>query len=149
LKDEYPRESYTIITKTGKYGATVKDHVYDPEVTKKGVERSLKRFNTDYLDVVCESDAMSYAISLTFQISMTSNSGPMPPIHPADSLWKPSQIPKRANNTASIPRTNPLGLANSPYSTPMLLSESCNWQARFARSVSLVTLYLSCSAWRF
>jgi aryl-alcohol dehydrogenase-like predicted oxidoreductase len=55
LKDEFPRESYTIITKTGKYGPTVKDHIYDPEVTKKGVERSLKRFNTDYLDAVCKS----------------------------------------------------------------------------------------------
>jgi aryl-alcohol dehydrogenase-like predicted oxidoreductase len=55
LKNEFPRESYTIITKTGKYGGKVKDHVYDPEVTKKSVERSLKRFNTDYLDVVCES----------------------------------------------------------------------------------------------
>jgi D-arabinose 1-dehydrogenase len=58
VKDEYPRESYTLITKTGKYGGKVKDHIYDPELTKKGVERSLKRLHTDYLDVVCKSQLL-------------------------------------------------------------------------------------------
>jgi D-arabinose 1-dehydrogenase len=58
VKDEFPRESYTLITKTGKYGGKVKDHIYDPELTKKGVERSLKRLHTDYLDVVCKSPAL-------------------------------------------------------------------------------------------
>ena len=54
LKDEYPRESYTLITKLGKYGPKVAQHTYDAESTKASVERSLKRLKTDYLDVVCE-----------------------------------------------------------------------------------------------
>lgn len=54
MRDEFPRESYTLITKTGKYGGKVKDHIYDAETTMKSVERSLKRLHTDYLDVVCE-----------------------------------------------------------------------------------------------
>lgn len=54
LKDEYPRESYTLITKAGKYGPRVADHDYSPDVIKASVERSLRRLQTDYLDVVCE-----------------------------------------------------------------------------------------------
>ncbi|RXK35729.1 hypothetical protein M231_07018 [Tremella mesenterica] len=49
---KYKRESYTLITKVGKYGPTREDHTYDLEVVKKSVERSLKRLGTDYLDVV-------------------------------------------------------------------------------------------------
>jgi aryl-alcohol dehydrogenase-like predicted oxidoreductase len=66
LKDEHPRDSYSIITKTGKYGPKAKDHIYDPEVTKKAVERSLKRFNTDYLDVVC-----TCAVGITIHYDLT------------------------------------------------------------------------------
>lgn len=50
----YPRESYRLITKAGKYGEQVAHHVYDPEVIRKSVDRSLKRLGTSYLDVVCE-----------------------------------------------------------------------------------------------
>lgn len=53
LKDEYPRESYQLITKLGKYGPKVKHHTYDKESVRQSVERSLKRLRTDYLDVVC------------------------------------------------------------------------------------------------
>ena len=53
LKDEYPRSSYTLITKVGKYGEKVGDHVYDPETIRASVQRSLRRLGTDYLDVVC------------------------------------------------------------------------------------------------
>ncbi|CAK9783576.1 Aldo/keto reductase [Cutaneotrichosporon oleaginosum] len=52
LRDEFPRSSYAIITKAGKYGPTVKDHDYAPETIKASVERSLRRLQTDYLDVV-------------------------------------------------------------------------------------------------
>ncbi|WWC71838.1 uncharacterized protein I206_105797 [Kwoniella pini CBS 10737] len=48
----YPRESYHLITKVGKYGPNSKDHRFDPDTIRKSVERSLKRMNTDYLDVV-------------------------------------------------------------------------------------------------
>lgn len=54
VRTEFPRESYKIITKTGKFGPKLKDHVYDPEVIRRSVERSLRRLQTDYLDVVCE-----------------------------------------------------------------------------------------------
>lgn len=54
VRAEFPRESYKIITKTAKFGPKVKDHIYDPEVVRKSIERSLRRLKTDYLDVVCE-----------------------------------------------------------------------------------------------
>ena len=53
LRSEYPRNTYHLITKVGKYGQKVKEHVYDPDTIRKSVERSLKRLQTDYLDVVC------------------------------------------------------------------------------------------------
>ncbi|GMK58164.1 hypothetical protein CspeluHIS016_0501960 [Cutaneotrichosporon spelunceum] len=52
VRDEYPRESYVLITKAGKYGAKLADHDYAPEVIRASVERSLRRLQTDYLDVV-------------------------------------------------------------------------------------------------
>jgi D-arabinose 1-dehydrogenase len=54
LRQEFPRESYHIITKTGKYSPFLKDHDLSENMTRLCVERSLKRFETDYLDVVCE-----------------------------------------------------------------------------------------------
>ncbi|WVR00320.1 hypothetical protein IAU59_007463 [Kwoniella sp. CBS 9459] len=48
----YPRGSYHLITKVGKYGPNSKDHHFDPETVRKSVEKSLKRMGTDYLDVV-------------------------------------------------------------------------------------------------
>ncbi|ORY26670.1 Aldo/keto reductase family-domain-containing protein [Naematelia encephala] len=52
LESEFPRSSYKIITKAGKYGPTPRDHVYTPETIMDSVQRSLKRLHTDYLDVV-------------------------------------------------------------------------------------------------
>lgn len=54
LRDEFPRNSYSIITKVAKYGPRVANHAYDPHVVRKSLDRSLKRFQTDYLDIVCE-----------------------------------------------------------------------------------------------
>ena len=54
LSAEFPRSSYQIITKVGKYGPFADQHIFDAETTRKSIERSLKRFNTDYLDAVCE-----------------------------------------------------------------------------------------------
>jgi D-arabinose 1-dehydrogenase len=54
LRNEYPRESYQIITKTGKYSPMRADHDLSEKMIRLCVERSLERFETDYLDVVCE-----------------------------------------------------------------------------------------------
>lgn len=54
LKDEFPRDKYSIITKCGKYSPRKEDHVLDEDLLRACVERSLKRFKTDYLDVICE-----------------------------------------------------------------------------------------------
>ncbi|KAL1409991.1 hypothetical protein Q8F55_003991 [Vanrija albida] len=52
LKAEFPRDSYTLITKVCKFGPTIKHHVYEPAAVKASVERSLRRLKTAYLDVV-------------------------------------------------------------------------------------------------
>ncbi|KAI0092548.1 Aldo/keto reductase [Irpex rosettiformis] len=52
LAPEFPRESYQLLTKCGRYGATKEDFDYSPETIRKSVERSLARLNTTYLDVV-------------------------------------------------------------------------------------------------
>ncbi|WRT70394.1 uncharacterized protein IL334_007392 [Kwoniella shivajii] len=52
LESDYPRGSYHLITKVGKFGPNSKDHHFDRVSVRKSVERSLKRLNTDYLDVV-------------------------------------------------------------------------------------------------
>ncbi|KAJ8462950.1 hypothetical protein ONZ45_g17750 [Pleurotus djamor] len=50
VASEFPRSSYQIITKCGRYGVNTFD--YDPTTIRASVERSLKRFHTDYLDTV-------------------------------------------------------------------------------------------------
>ena len=54
MRDEFPRSSYKLITKAGKYGKTPEDHRYDKKTIRESVQKSLERFKTDYLDVVCE-----------------------------------------------------------------------------------------------
>ncbi|KAG8876068.1 hypothetical protein FRB98_007472 [Tulasnella sp. 332] len=50
LRDQFPRSSYSLITKCGRYGA--RDFNYKPDTIRQSVLRSLARFGTDYLDVV-------------------------------------------------------------------------------------------------
>ncbi|KAI0069162.1 Aldo/keto reductase [Artomyces pyxidatus] len=50
LELEFPRSSYQLITKCGRYGADYFD--YSPETIRKSVKRSLTRLHTTYLDVV-------------------------------------------------------------------------------------------------
>lgn len=52
MRSEFPRSSYKLLTKAGKYGPRLQDHVYDPAVIRASVERSLRRLQTSYLDVV-------------------------------------------------------------------------------------------------
>ncbi|KZT55334.1 Aldo/keto reductase [Calocera cornea HHB12733] len=54
LTSEFPRSSYKIITKCGRYGADEFD--YTPATIRKSVMRSLKRLGTDYLDVLLLHD---------------------------------------------------------------------------------------------
>lgn len=55
LKEEWPRETYELISKVGKYGSGPADHTYERGTVRRCVERSLRRLGTDYLDAVCES----------------------------------------------------------------------------------------------
>ncbi|KAI8388205.1 NADP-dependent oxidoreductase domain-containing protein [Radiomyces spectabilis] len=52
IKDEFPRSSYYISTKVGRYGYSVKDFDYSAERVTASVEESMKRLHTDYLDIV-------------------------------------------------------------------------------------------------
>ncbi|KAJ7781614.1 Aldo/keto reductase [Mycena metata] len=50
LKDEFPRSSYQLMTKCGRYGMAEFD--YTPTRIRASVKRSLERLHTEYLDVV-------------------------------------------------------------------------------------------------
>ncbi|KAJ7688382.1 Aldo/keto reductase [Mycena rosella] len=50
LKDEFPRSSYQLMTKCGRYGMA--DFDYTPSKIRESVKRSLERLHTDYFDVV-------------------------------------------------------------------------------------------------
>ncbi|PRP74683.1 hypothetical protein PROFUN_03605 [Planoprotostelium fungivorum] len=52
LRDEFPRDSYMIVTKTGRYGLKKQDFDYSPQRVKESVKESLRRLKTDYLDLV-------------------------------------------------------------------------------------------------
>lgn len=52
LQPIYPRESYYLFTKCGRYGPEKGDFDYSPERVRKSVEASCRRLGTDYLDVV-------------------------------------------------------------------------------------------------
>ena len=52
LRHKFPRSSYYISTKCGRYGANKKSFDYSPERIRRSVQDSLSAFQTDYLDVV-------------------------------------------------------------------------------------------------
>ncbi|KAJ1963774.1 hypothetical protein GGI12_001859 [Dipsacomyces acuminosporus] len=52
LKDEFPRSSYHICTKLGRYGYKKADFDYSAKRVVASVDESMRRLNTDYLDVV-------------------------------------------------------------------------------------------------
>ncbi|BGP36863.1 hypothetical protein JCM10450v2_000755 [Rhodotorula kratochvilovae] len=57
VRDEFPRESYQIITKVGRYGRTKQDGFdYSPERIRASVQRSMELMRTDYLDGVYAHD---------------------------------------------------------------------------------------------
>lgn len=52
LQPIFPRSSYKLMTKCGRYGLNQSEFDYSPETIRKSVERSLERFHTTYLDTV-------------------------------------------------------------------------------------------------
>ncbi|KAH9853872.1 Aldo/keto reductase [Lenzites betulinus] len=52
LELEFPRSSYKLITKCGRYGFTQAEFDYSPATIRASVKRSLERLHTDYLDTV-------------------------------------------------------------------------------------------------
>jgi len=52
LASEFPRQSYHLMTKVGRYGVTKDDFDYSPQSIRLSIMRSLQRLNTTYLDAV-------------------------------------------------------------------------------------------------
>lgn len=52
LELDFPRSTYKLMTKCGRYGSTVADFDYSPATIRASVQRSLARLNTNYLDAV-------------------------------------------------------------------------------------------------
>ncbi|KAJ7667654.1 Aldo/keto reductase [Mycena polygramma] len=63
LRDEFPRSSYQLMTKCGRYG--MGDFNYTPTKIRESVRRSLERLQTDYLDVVHLHDIEFVATEVT------------------------------------------------------------------------------------
>ncbi|KAI0260927.1 NADP-dependent oxidoreductase domain-containing protein [Gloeopeniophorella convolvens] len=56
LELEFPRASYQLITKVGRYGPELTDFDYSAGAIRRSVQRSLQRLHTEYLDVVYVHD---------------------------------------------------------------------------------------------
>lgn len=56
LAPEYPRSSYFLITKCGRYGAEKDKFDYSPKRIEESIQRSLKRLGTTYLDAALLHD---------------------------------------------------------------------------------------------
>jgi len=52
LQKEFPRSSYKLTTKCGRYGPNITDFDYSSATIRASVKRSLTRLNTEYLDAV-------------------------------------------------------------------------------------------------
>jgi len=68
LAPEFPRESYKLMSKCGRYGPEKENFDYSPNTIRRSVLRSLERLGTPYLDSLCLHD-----------IEFVAN-----PVHPAD-----------------------------------------------------------------
>lgn len=53
---EFPRESYLVATKVGRYGEKVKDFDYSRARVRHSVQESLARMGLEYLDIVYVHD---------------------------------------------------------------------------------------------
>ena len=52
LENEFPRGTYKLLTKVGRYGPGATDFDYTPSTIRRSVRRSLQRLHAQYLDVV-------------------------------------------------------------------------------------------------
>ncbi|KAF8257694.1 Aldo/keto reductase family-domain-containing protein [Lactarius quietus] len=52
LELDFPRGTYQLITKVGRYGPSPSDFDYSPTALRTSVQRSLRRLHTQYLDIV-------------------------------------------------------------------------------------------------
>lgn len=52
IRDEFPRASYQIITKAGRYGKGDAGFDYSPHTIRTSIANSMKLFGTTYLDGV-------------------------------------------------------------------------------------------------
>lgn len=67
LMHEFPRPTYKLITKCGRYGPSREDFDYSPQAVRKSVMRSLDRLGTSYLDLVFLHD-VEFVASPVFPI---------------------------------------------------------------------------------
>ncbi|KAF8607646.1 Aldo/keto reductase [Ceratobasidium sp. AG-I] len=74
--DEFPRESYKIATKCGRYGADTSGFDYSRATIRASVKRSLERLGTSYLDVVFLHDTEFVCT----------------PVHPEDPTGNPVKV---------------------------------------------------------
>ncbi|KAJ1937896.1 hypothetical protein EC988_007750, partial [Linderina pennispora] len=63
LRPEFPRSSYHICTKLGRYGYHTRDFDYSRERVQASVSESMRRMHTDYLDIVLCHDVEFVSIS--------------------------------------------------------------------------------------
>ncbi|KAI0643697.1 Aldo/keto reductase [Trametes meyenii] len=56
LEPEFPRSSYKLMTKCGRYGFSQAEFDYSPATIRASIQRSLERLHTDYLDTVYMHD---------------------------------------------------------------------------------------------
>jgi len=83
LEPEFPRSTYMLMTKCGRYGLQKSEFDYSPETIRASVSRSLERLNTDYLDVVYLHDT-EFVASPVYPEDRSGN--------PQDALSKSSSI---------------------------------------------------------
>jgi aryl-alcohol dehydrogenase-like predicted oxidoreductase len=56
LSHDFPRSTYQLLTKVGRYGPNAADFDYSRDAVHRSVRRSLRRLHTQYLDVVYVHD---------------------------------------------------------------------------------------------
>ncbi|EGF97138.1 uncharacterized protein MELLADRAFT_28369, partial [Melampsora larici-populina 98AG31] len=52
IQSEFPRHTYHLLTKCGRYGPKIQDFDYSPDRIRKSIQESFKLMHTSYLDVV-------------------------------------------------------------------------------------------------
>ncbi|KAJ1825313.1 hypothetical protein GGH91_000167 [Coemansia sp. RSA 2671] len=70
LKDEFPRSSYHICTKVGRYGYHISDFDYSRKRISESILESMHRLHTDYLDIVLCHDVEFVDVSQIVDIAL-------------------------------------------------------------------------------